>query len=68
LNGYFTGTFLFLRRGDAFDFQIRYFEGVDKVNTGLSKDPNERSVDKAVLDGQQRLTAVFYFIYDYFRI
>lgn len=63
LNGYFVGTFLFLRRGDTFDFKIRYFEGVNKVNTRLPQEPSERNVDKVVLDGQQRLTAVFYVLY-----
>ena len=63
LNGQFIGTLLFLRRGDRFDFKIRYFEGVEKVNQGLPKDPDEKSVEKAVLDGQQRLTALFYALY-----
>ncbi len=63
LNGYFIGTFLFLRRGDEFDFEIRYFEGVDKVNSGLTPKPEEKRVDKVVLDGQQRLTALFYVLY-----
>lgn len=63
LNGYFIGTLLFLRRGDTFDFKIRYFEGVDKVNTMLPQEPDEKNVDKAVLDGQQRLTALFYVLY-----
>lgn len=63
LNGYFVGTFLFLRRGDTFDFKIRYVEGVDKVNTKLPSKPEERNVDRVVLDGQQRLTALFYALY-----
>jgi len=63
LNGYFIGTFLFLRRGGTFDFKIRYFEGVDKVNRTLPPEPDEKKVDKAVLDGQQRLTALFYVLY-----
>jgi len=60
LNGYFVGTLLFLRRGEAFDFGIRYFEGINTVNTKLPLDPEEKNVDRAVLDGQQRLTALFY--------
>ena len=63
LNGYFVGTFLFLRRADTFDFEIRYLEGVNKVNTTLPPEPDERNVDKALLDGQQRLTALFYVLY-----
>ncbi len=60
LNGYFVGTFLFLRRGTQFDFKIRYVEGVTEINTGMPQEPNEQNVEKVVLDGQQRLTAVFY--------
>lgn len=63
LNGYFVGTFLLLRRKDRFDFKIRYIEGVEKVNPDLPGEPNEAGVDKAVLDGQQRLTALFYVLY-----
>jgi uncharacterized protein with ParB-like and HNH nuclease domain len=54
LNGYFVGTFLFLRRADSFDFKIRYLEGVNKVNTTMPPEPDERNVDKALLDGQLR--------------
>lgn len=63
LNGYFVGTVLFLRRGEALDFGIRYFEGINKVNTSLPAEPEEKNVERAVLDGQQRLTALFYALY-----
>ena len=63
LNGYFIGTILLLRRGSSFDFKIRYFEGVTDVNPKLPTEPIEKNVEKAVLDGQQRLSAIFYAIY-----
>ncbi|MGB9614776.1 MAG: GmrSD restriction endonuclease domain-containing protein [Fervidobacterium sp.] len=63
LNGYFIGTLLFVRRGESFDFKIRYFEGVNDVNETLPQEPIEKSVDRAVLDGQQRLSALFYAVY-----
>jgi len=63
LNGYFIGTFLLLRRGASFDFEIRYFQGVQEANPNLPKEPDEKKVDKVVLDGQQRLTALFYVLY-----
>lgn len=63
LNGYFVGTVLFLRRGGDLDFGIRYFEGIDKVNTTLPTEPEEKNVERVVLDGQQRLTALFYALY-----
>ncbi len=63
LNGYFIGTFLLLRRGTSFDFKIRYFEGVRETNSTLPQEPEEKKVDKVVLDGQQRLTALFYVLF-----
>lgn len=67
LSGYFIGTFLVQRRGNGFDFAIRYFEGVPDVNSSLPSDPNtkivEENVTQVVLDGQQRLTALFYALY-----
>jgi len=63
LNGYFIGTFLLLRRGGSFDFKIRYFQGVNETNSTLPQDPDERRVEKIVLDGQQRLTAIFYVVF-----
>jgi hypothetical protein len=63
LNGYFIGSLLYLRRGDAFDFKIRFFEGLNKVNLKLPQEPDERSVDRVVLGGQQRLAALFYALY-----
>ncbi|WXG45085.1 MAG: DUF262 domain-containing protein [Promethearchaeati archaeon SRVP18_Atabeyarchaeia-1] len=63
LNGYFVGTLLFLRRAETLDFGVRYFEGVEKVNTKLPSEPEEKNVERAVLDGQQRLTALFYALY-----
>ena len=60
LNGYFVGTFLFLRRGTEFDFKIRYFEGVAEIDQTMPQEPDEKRVEKATLDGQQRLTAMFY--------
>jgi len=64
LSGYFIGTFLFLRRAETFDFKTRYIEGVEKVNSTLPQEPNEKHVDRAVLDGQQRLTALFYALHN----
>lgn len=63
LNGYFIGTLLFVRRGESFEFNIRYFDGVTVVNPTLPQEPDERNVEHAVLDGQQRLSAVFYAVY-----
>jgi hypothetical protein len=67
LSGYFIGSFLVQRRGNGFDFAIRYFEGVPDVNSSLPPDPNadtvEEDVTQVVLDGQQRLTALFYALY-----
>jgi len=60
LSGYFIGTFLFIRRGSSFEFGIRYFEGVRELRRDLPEAPQETMVERAVLDGQQRLTAVFY--------
>jgi len=53
------GTFLLLRRGASFDFKIRYFQGVNETNSTLPQEPEEKKVDKVVLDGQQRLTTLF---------
>ena len=63
LNGYFIGTFLFLRRGTSFKFKIRYFQGVNEANFRLPQEPIESNVDRIVLDGQQRLTTLFYVLY-----
>ena len=52
-----------LRRGNSFDFKIRYFQGVKETNSQLPPEPDEKKADKVVLDGQQRLTALFYVIY-----
>lgn len=65
LNDYFIGLLLMLRRSISFDFEIRYFEGVNQVNNNnLPKKPAELSVEKVVLDGQQRLTALYYSLYN----
>ena len=72
LSGYFIGTFLVQRRGNGFDFAIRYFEGVPDVNSSLPSDPNtkivEENVTQVVLDGQQRLRAILDFMADQFAI
>ena len=63
LSGYFIGTILLLRRGGSFEFKIKYFKGVDEANPKLPKEPDEKNAEKAVLDGQQRLTALFYVLH-----
>lgn len=63
-NGYFIGSILFLRRGSTpLEFEPRFLDGVKQVNLSLPQHPENKNVDKVVLDGQQRLTALFYALY-----
>ncbi len=63
LNGYFIGTFLLLRGDAAKSFKTRYFEGVPEANPQIPREPDDRTVDRIVLDGQQRITAAYYALY-----
>lgn len=64
LNDYFIGTFLFIRRGKEFEFKLRYIEGLQELRESLPKVVDESHSEKAVLDGQQRITALFYVLYN----
>lgn len=61
LKGYFIGTFLLLRRNNEFGFKTRYIEGLEHLRQDLNGQNNRP--DCAVLDGQQRITALFYAMY-----
>lgn len=59
LEDMFVGTFLIMQTtAQTVPFKAMYVEGADKVNEKIA--PNPRIL---ILDGQQRLTAVFYAIY-----
>lgn len=63
LQGYFIGTFLFLDSPPAQPmFHFRTIEGLDKVNP--SAQPSSHTLVRLVLDGQQRITSVFYALYE----
>lgn len=62
LQGYFVGTFLMLDTSpDSPMFPFRSVEGLDKVNGQAN--PAQHSTVRLVLDGQQRITSVFYALY-----
>ncbi|KHG65684.1 hypothetical protein QT17_05265 [Thermus sp. 2.9] len=62
LQGYFVGTFLMLDTSpDSPLFPFRPVEGLAQVNGQAN--PKEHSTVRLVLDGQQRITSVFYALY-----
>ncbi len=61
LGDYFIGSMLVLDNlKDDSPFALRLIEGVEKVNTA----PQMQSIVKILLDGQQRVTALFYALYE----
>jgi len=63
LNGYFIGTFLILDTiPDSPMFQYRLVDGVERINPWA--DARKHSTIRLVLDGQQRITSVFYALYE----
>lgn len=63
LQGYFVGTLLLLdtQASDPL-FPFRTIEGLDKVNPDAR--PNDHQTIRLVLDGQQRVTSLFYVLYE----
>lgn len=63
IQGYFIGTFLFLNSApNQTMFSYRLIEGVGEVNK--SANPNNHAFISLVLDGQQRITSLFYALYE----
>ncbi len=63
LEGYFIGTFLMLDTpADKPLFPFRTVEGLKDVNP--SAEPRNYSTVKVVLDGQQRISSLFYVLYE----
>jgi len=65
LRGYFIGTFLILNTKSEKEkalFPYRLIEGLEKTNPKAS--PENHDIVKLVLDGQQRLTSLFYVLYE----
>lgn len=63
LQGYFIGTFLLLdTQPDRSLFPFRPIEGLKEINP--SANPNNNSTVRLVLDGQQRITSLFYVLYE----
>jgi hypothetical protein len=63
LQGYFIGTFLMLDTPpDRALFPFRTVEGLEKVNPQAN--PRDHATIRLVLDGQQRLTSLFYVLYE----
>ncbi len=62
IQGYFVGTFLMLDTDPERPmFPFRTVEGLEMVNGQAS--PRQHSTVRLVLDGQQRITSVFYALY-----
>lgn len=62
LQGYFVGTFLMLdTHPENPIFPFRKIEGLEQINGRA--DPAQHSTVRLVLDGQQRITSVFYALY-----
>ncbi len=60
LDNVFVGTFLILKTSKGMEpFKCIFVQGAEKVNPNIKEDP-----EKIILDGQQRLTSLFYAIYD----
>jgi len=63
LQGYFIGTFLMLDTPpDRALFPFRTVEGLEKINPQAN--PRDHATIRLVLDGQQRLTSLFYVLYE----
>ena len=63
LQGYFVGTFLMLDTPtNAPMFPFRIIEGLETV--GPDARPNNHTTVRLILDGQQRITSVFYALYE----
>lgn len=63
LRGYFIGTFLILDSPpERALFPFRIIEGLDHVNPGAKS--NNHATIRLVLDGQQRITSLFYVLYE----
>jgi|GEM_PF-424053 len=63
LQGYFIGTFLLLDTpSDKPMFPFRVVEGLEGVNNGIN--PQNYNTVRLVLDGQQRITSLFYVLYE----
>lgn len=63
LQGYFIGTFLMLDTpSDKPMFPFRTVEGLNKVNPGVA--PQNYPTVRLALDGQQRITSLFYVLYE----
>ena len=63
LQGYFIGTFLVLdTQSERSLFPYRTVEGLDKINPHVN--PENHSTVRLILDGQQRLTAIFYALHE----
>lgn len=63
LEGYFIGTFLMLDTSvDKPLFPFRAVEGLEHVNPNAN--PQSLSTVKIVLDGQQRISSLFYVLYE----
>ncbi|MGB9844073.1 MAG: DUF262 domain-containing protein [Caldisericia bacterium] len=60
LENVFVGTFLILNTSKGKEpFKCIFVQGAEKVNPNIKENP-----EKIILDGQQRLTSLFYAIYD----
>lgn len=63
VQGYFIGTFLMLDTpADQPMFPFRVVEGLEEVNSAAS--PYQYPTVRLVLDGQQRITSLFYVLYE----
>ncbi len=63
LQGYFIGTFLMLDTSpDKPMFPFRTVEGLEYVNSGAA--PRHHSTVRLALDGQQRISSLFYVLYE----
>lgn len=63
LQGYFVGTFLLLDTPTSSPmFPFRVVEGLEKVNGNAH--PSQHATVRLVLDGQQRITSLFYALYE----
>ena len=62
LQGYFIGTFLLLdTQADKPLFPALPIQGLHEINPGAN--PNDHTTIRLVLDGQQRITSLFYALY-----
>lgn len=63
VQGYFIGTFLFLDTQPASSlFPFRLMEGLEEL--GATADAGRHPTVRVILDGQQRITSVFYALYE----